>query len=197
MAILIEGGAGMDDSRIVDLFLSRSESAISETAQKYGTRLRRIADQILNDAPSSEECENDTYLQAWDLIPPNEPRSYLFSFLGKITRHLAIDMCRKRSSDKRSALFCELTNEIAACIPSRDESVEDSLEADELSRMIGVFLDKHSDDQQKVFVRRYWFFDTVPEISKQYGFTQSKVKMMLSRMRTELHDYLEKEGYSI
>ena len=187
----------MDDSRIVDLFLSKNESAISETAQKYGTRLRRIADQILHDAPSSEECENDTYLQAWELIPPNEPRSYLFSFLGKITRHLAIDMCRKRSSDKRSAVFCELTNEIAECIPSMDETVENSLEANELSRMIGAFLDKHNDDQQKVFVRRYWFFDTVPEISKRYGFTQSKVKMMLSRMRTELHDYLEKEGYSI
>ena len=166
----------MDDSRIVDLFLSRNESAISETAQKYGARLRRIADQVLNDAPSSEECENDTYLQAWEIIPPNEPRNYLFSFLGKITRHIAIDMCRKRSSD---------------------ETVEDSLEADDLSRMIGAFLDKHSDDQQKVFVRRYWFFDTVPEISRRYGFTQSKVKMTLSRMRTELRDYLEKEGYSV
>jgi len=186
----------MEDPMIVDLYLSRDESAISETAQKYGSRLRLIADRILNDAQSSEECENDTYLQAWNLIPPHEPRTYLFSFLGRITRHLAIDLCRKLSSEKRSAVFCELTNEMAECIPSQDDSVESHVEAEELGRTISAFLDMHSDVQQDVFVRRYWFFDTVPEISKRYGFTQSKVKMILSRMRCELRDFLEKRGYT-
>ncbi len=187
----------MDDSRIVELYLSRDESAISETARQFGMRLRRIANQIVNDPSSSEECENDPYLQAWELIPPNEPRSYLFSFLSRITRHLAIDVCRKRSSEKRSAVFCDLTNEISECIPSGEDTTENKIEAAELSRAISAFLDEHSDEQQNVFVRRYWFFDTVPEIAKRYGFTQSKVKMMLSRMRIELRDYLERQGYTV
>ena len=86
----------MDDAQIVELYLSRDESAISETAAKYGQRLRLIAERILGDAPAAEECENETYLKAWGLIPPNEPRTYLFAFLGRITRHLAIDEYRKK-----------------------------------------------------------------------------------------------------
>ena len=108
----------MDDSKIVELYLSRDESAISQTAQKYGTNLRQIANSILNNMASAEECENDTYLEAWNRIPPNEPRTYFFAFLGKIIRHLAIDECRKKTSQKRHALFCELTAEMEECIPS-------------------------------------------------------------------------------
>ncbi len=87
----------MDDSQIVELYLSRDESAISQTSQKYGTKLRRIALNILSDTETSEECENDAYLQTWNLIPPNEPRAYLFAFVGKIVRHLAIDRLRHAS----------------------------------------------------------------------------------------------------
>lgn len=186
----------MDDSMIVELYLARDESAISQTARKYGERLRRIADRLLNDIHAAEECENDTYLEAWELIPPNEPRTYLFPFLGKITRHMAIDMCRKRNSEKRSAIFCELTGEMEECIPSQSGSAEAHMEAVELSGLINGFLQRHSEEQRNVFVRRYWYFDTVPEISRRYGFTQSKVKMMLLRMREELRTYLAKEGYS-
>ena len=187
----------MDDSEIVDLYLSRDEAAISRTAVKYGARLRRIADQILNDPCDAEECENDTYLQAWNLIPPNEPRTYLFSFLGRITRHLAIDLCRKRGAEKRSAVFCELTREMEECLPSDSGDVEQAVEAADLSRILNEFLARHSAEQQLVFVRRYWFFDTVPEISRRCGFSQSKVKMMLLRMREELRTWLGKEGYSV
>ncbi|MBO4392117.1 MAG: RNA polymerase sigma factor [Clostridia bacterium] len=187
----------MDDSKIVDLYFSRDEEAIAETKRKYGTKLRAAANRILNDAQSAEECENDTYMRAWNLIPPNEPRTYLFAFLGKITRHLAIDICRKRDSEKRSAVFRELTEELSECIPSSGMSVEETAENSELAEAINSFLDCHSSEQQNVFVRRYWFFDTVPEISRRYGFTQSKVKMILSRMRAELRDYLERKGFTV
>ena len=185
----------MDDPEIVELYLSRDESAIAQTAQKYGPRLRRIADSILKNKASAEECENDTYLEAWRLIPPNEPRSYLFAFLGKITRHLAIDECRKNASQKRNALFCELTREMGECIPG-PSNVEGAFEANALSQTINAFLSSCSEEQRDVFVRRYWFFDTIPEISRRYGFSQSKVKTMLLRMREGLRHYLEKEGYT-
>ena len=186
----------MDDSKIVELYLSRNESAISHTAQKYGSKLRKIADNILNNKASAEECENDTYLEAWKLIPPNEPKSYLFAFLGKIARHLAIDECRRNTSQKRHVLFCELTQEMEECIPGQS-NVEGDIEADSLSHAISSFLGYCSEEQRNVFVRRYWFFDTVSEICKRYGFSQSKVKTMLYRMREGLRDYLEKEGYMI
>ena len=186
----------MEDSAIVDLYLARDESAISETSRKYGPKLRSLADRILHDLPAAEECENDAYLQAWQSIPPHERRTYLFPFLGRIVRHLAIDESRRRSSEKRSAEFRELTGELAQCLPSggRDEA-ESAAEAAELTRLLEAFLDRHREEQRNVFVRRYWYFDTVPEIGRRYGFSQSKVKMMLSRMREELRAELEKEGY--
>lgn len=187
----------MDDSKIVDLYLSRDESAVSQTAEQYGARLRGIANRILDDPSAAEECENDTYLAAWRLIPPNEPRTCLFSFLGKITRHIAIDMARKRSAEKRSAVLCELTKEMEECLPAGADSVEDAVEAEELSRLISSFLERHSREQQNVFVRRYWYFDSIREIGKRYGFSGSKVKMILSRMRTELREFLRKEGYDL
>ena len=139
-------GYCMDDSKIVELYLSRDETAISQTERKYGLKLKRIAYNILNNMASAEECENDTYLEAWNRIPPNEPRSYLFAFLGKITRHLAIDECRKIASQKRQALFCELTQEMEECIPGKNE-VEEAVNADALSRSISQFLSGFSETQ--------------------------------------------------
>ena len=186
----------MEDTNIVDLFLERNESAISETKAKYGSQLQRIANSILKNRLSAEECENDTYLEAWNRIPPNEPRTYLFAFLGKITRHLAIDECRKNTSQKRYALYCELTQEMEQCIPSKN-NVEEAFAADELALSINAFLATCSEDQRNIFVRRYWYFDTVAEISKKYGYSQSKVKTALFRMREGLKQHLEKEGYAV
>ena len=186
----------MDDSKIVDLYLSRNESAISQTAQKYGLKLRQIADSILNNMASAEECENDTYLEAWNRIPPNEPRTYLFAFLGKITRHLAIDECRKNTSQKRYALYCELTQEMEQCIPGKN-NVEEAFAADALAQSINAFLAACLEDRRNIFVRRYWYFDTVAEISKKYGYSQSKVKTALFRMHKELKHHLEKEGCTV
>lgn len=122
----------MDDSQIVELYLSRDESAITQTSQKYGSKLRRIARNVLSDTETSEECENDAYLRTWNLIPPNEPRTYLFAFVGKIVRHLAIDRLRHEGRQKRSALYCELTDEMQECIPGRSD-VSQEYDAKELS----------------------------------------------------------------
>ena len=184
----------MEDSVIVELYLSRDETAIARTQEKYGPRLRTVARRILDSEESAEECENDTYFEAWERIPPNEPRTYLYAFLGAITRHLAIDMCRREHSQKRRALFCELTREMGECIPGAQD-VEQEAAATELSRAVSRFLETRSQAQRDVFLRRYWFFDTVPEISRRYGFTQSKIKTMLFRLREALREYLKREGY--
>lgn len=186
----------MDDSIIVDLFLSRDESAISLTAEKYGSKLRKIAYGILGSESSAEECENETYLEAWNLIPPYEPRTYLFPFLGKIIRHLAIDEYRKAASQKRDAPVSELTREIAECIPGKN-NVEAAVDAKELTRAIDVFLESCTCEQRNLFVRRYWYFDSISDISKRYGYSQSKVKTALFRLREALRKHLEKEGYTI
>lgn len=185
----------MEDSAIVERFLKRDESAVDLTAQKYGLSLRKIACRILEDMASAEECENDTYLEAWNRIPPNEPRTYLFAFLGRITRHLAIDICRKNASQKRHAVFCELTQEMAECIG--EDHVENAINAEALHQLLNNFLSKHSRMQCNVFVRRYWYFDSIADISKRYGYSQSKVKTMLFRLRKELQEVLKREGYTI
>ena len=186
----------MDDSQIVELYLSRDESAITQTSQKYGTKLRRIAQNVLSDIETSEECENDAYLQTWNLIPPNEPRTYLFSFVGKIVRHLAIDRLRHESRQKRSALYCDLTDEMQECIPGTAD-VSQVFDSKELSECINIFLDSCSDEQRNIFVRRYWYFDSVSEICAKYSLTQSKVKTTLFRMREKLKKHLADGGFTV
>ena len=174
----------MDDNEIVELYLYRNEEAINQTAQKYGSRLRNIANSILNDRETAKECENDAYLETWKLIPPHEPRDYLFAFVGKIVRHIALNECKKNNRQKRHALYCELTQEMQECIPASNDT-EAELEVKYLSSLIDVF------------VRRYWYFDSVSQIAKAYGFLQSKVKTMLFRMRSDLKEHLEKGGYTV
>ena len=186
----------MNDDQIVELYLKRSENAIAETAKKYGTRVREIAYRILNDRETAEECEYDAYYKTWNLIPPHEPRNYLFAFVGKIVRHLALDICRKNQRQKRYALYCELTEEMQECIPAREDT-ESEVEARILSSLIDSFLEQCSEERRSVFVRRYWYFDSVAQIAENFGFTESKVKAMLFRMRTDLKKLLEKGGYEI
>ncbi len=186
----------MDDSQIVELYLSRDESAITQTSQKYGTKLKRIAQNVLSNTETSEECENDAYLQTWNLIPPNEPRTYLFAFVGKIVRHLAIDMLRHESRQKRSALYCELTDEMQECIPGTSDVSQD-FDAKELSETIDNFLDSCPDEQRNIFVRRYWYFDSISEICTKYSLPQSKVKTTLFRMREKLKKHLLDGGFTV
>ena len=186
----------MDDGSIVDLYLARNEGAIAHTSEKYGAALRTLADRILGDMPAAEECENDTYLEAWNRIPPHEPRDYFFPFLARITRHLAIDRCRRANARKRSALLCELTAELEMCLPAK-ENVEAEFSASELEMVIRRFLSGCTDEQRGVFLRRYWYFDTIPAIAARFGFTQSKVKVTLHRLRERLRAVLEEEGWTV
>lgn len=184
----------MEDARIVELFLSRDEAAIRASADKYGARLRALAQGIVADAQTAEECENDTYLQAWASIPPHAPKDYLYAFLARITRHLALNCCRNRKRLKRNAYLCELTAEMEACIPAPDE-VPCRLDDGELAQALNLFLASLDHEKRSVFVRRYWYLDSIADISERFKISRSKAKTMLHRMRAQLKEHLGKEGY--
>lgn len=186
----------MDDNKIVELYLLRDETAVKETSEKFGSRLRSLAYGIVNDYETAEECENDTYMEAWNTIPPHEPRSYLYAFLARITRHISLNCCRDRSRLKRSAFICELSAEMEECIPAPDD-VECRADDMVLGEAINGFLTKLDEKKRNIFIRRYWYLDTVAEISKRFDLSQSKVKTTLFRCRNRLREHLEKEGYTI
>lgn len=186
----------MNDDRIIELYLMRDEEAIKLTAEKYGSRLRSLAYGIVNNRQTAEECENDTYLKAWNAIPPHEPRGYLYAFLARITRHVSLNCCRARDQLKRRAFICELSAEMEQCIPSPDDS-ECLMDDAALRNAINGFLGKLSEEKRNIFVRRYWYLDSVADISKRFDLSESKVKTTLFRCRRELRDYLEKEGYTL
>lgn len=155
---------------------------------------------ILSDAEAARECENDTYLAAWNSIPPHEPRTYLYNYLARIVRHVALDYCRTRDRLKRKAILVELTAEMEQCLPSQTASPENVVErmaAEELGRAINVFLRSLPRQQCSVFLQRYWYLDPIEAIAERYGMSRSKVKSMLFRIRKNLKKYLEKEGYVI
>ena len=186
----------MDDSRIVDLYLQRDEDAIKHTAEKYGARLRSLAYSIIKDVRAAEECENDTYLEAWNSIPPHEPRGYLYAFLARITRHITLNSCRANSRLKRKAYICELGDELDHCIPSQDD-VECRIDNAALGKAINGFLGSLDVEKRNIFIRRYWYLDSISEISKRFSMSESKVKTTLFRCRNRLKEYLKKEGYDV
>lgn len=186
----------MEDARIVELFLQRNESAIQRTAEQYGTRLREISYHITADRMTAEECENDTYLEAWRLIPPNEPRNYLYAFLVRIIRHLSIDRCRAQKSLKRDALLVELSEELELCLPA-SENVEAVLDEKILGETISRFLLTQKQEKRIIFMRRYFYLDSIIEIAERLGIKESKVKTTLFRTRNDLKDFLMKEGYTL
>lgn len=183
----------MEDNEIVDLFLARDEAAINRTSEKYGRKLRSLAYSVCKEMTTAEECENDTYLKAWDSIPPHTPRTYLFSFLAKITRCIAIDRVKEETRQKRSVQFLELTQEIEEYMPSLS-NVEAEFDGAMLSNAISDFLRTLSCEKRCVFLRRYWFTDSISAISKRYSISEGKIKSLLFRTRKALYDYLIKEG---
>ncbi|MBQ4467934.1 MAG: sigma-70 family RNA polymerase sigma factor [Firmicutes bacterium] len=186
----------MEDDRIVDLFLSRDESAIYCTQEKYGSRLRNISKRITEDHATAEECENDTYLEAWNRIPPNEPRTYLFAFLAKIIRNISINRCLKRDSLKRKAYITELSKELEQCIPDKN-SIDNHIAGIELEKTISDFLRQQSKEKRVIFMQRYYYLDSISAIAKRFDYSESRVKTKLFRMRKDLRDYLMKEGYTL
>lgn len=188
-----ERRTNMEDKMIVDLYWARSENAISETEKKYGKYCFQIAHHILPSSEDSEECVNDTYLRAWNSIPPHRP-SMLKAFLGKITRNLALNRYKNLTAEKRnSGQIPAVLEELQDCIPGTDdpERIIDDLA---LSEIFNRFLGALSSEQRKIFMRRYWYLCPVKEIAAGLGVGESKVKMSLLRSRNELKKRLEKEG---
>lgn len=184
----------MDDDRILERFLLRDEAAIELMAQKYGKRLYSLAYGIVQDVQEAEECENDTYLQAWNSIPPHEPRTYLFAFLARITRHGALNRCRDRSRQKRSAFVCELSSEMEQCLPAPND-LQCQMDDLTLKEALNGFLATLPEEQRNLFLRRYWYMDSVAQIAARFSVSESKVKTTLFRCRKRLKTYLQKEGY--
>ena len=186
----------LNDEKIVELYLLRDETAIKETKDKYHNRLIALAYGIVNDEQTAEECENDTYIKAWNTIPPNEPRRYLYPFLARITRHISLNYCRNRNRLKRSAFIFELSSEMEQCIPAPDE-FECKIDEIALGKAINDFLSTLDEEKRNIFIRRYWYLDSVANISKRFSISQSKTKTTLFRCRNGLREYLKKEGYTL
>ena len=184
----------MEDNKIIALYLERNENAIAETNKKYRKYCYSIAHNILHDSEDSEEAVNDTYLGAWNSIPPNVP-DVLQTFLGRITRNISLKKIRARNTQKRgNGEYFLVLDEISEFIPSEHDT-ENDVEVKELAQFINTFLRSLPETERKVFVCRYWYFDSIAEISKQFGFSESKVKSMLFRTRKKLFFKLETEDY--
>ena len=183
----------MQDSAIVDLYWQRSEQAISETELKYGKYCHAIAYQICESEEDAEECVNDTWFRAWNSMP--EKRPYILStFLGYITRNIAIDKYKAKSARKRGGGELTLAlDELSECISSAIDP-EYSVEQKELESAVNGFVSKLPDTERRVFVARYWFLLPVTEISERMGFSRSKTKTILYRTRNQLRAYLQEEG---
>lgn len=184
----------MEDAHIVDLYWERSEKAIEETSGKYGSYCYSIAYNILSNAEDADESVNDTYLRAWNSMPPHRP-AILPTFLGKITRRVSIDKWRERTAERRgNGEIMLVLDELSDCVPS-GQNVEHEIEATELVKVINDFVMSLPPMDRRVFICRYWYLDPISVISQQFGFSQSKVKMILHRQRQRLLSHLEREAY--
>lgn len=184
----------MEDAKIIDLYFARSEEAICQTDAVYGKRLFNLADRILRNAQDSEESVSDTYLKTWETIPPKRP-AYFYAYLAKICRSFALGKLDWKAAAKRKADVVSLTDEMALCIP--DQRKEAEMSAKEIGRAMNGFLENLSQESRVIFLRRYWFCDSIAEIAERYGISESKVKMRLHRTRKQLADFLNKEGITV
>ena len=184
----------MDDLSIIELYFARDEQAIKETDTKYGKLCHSIAYNILNNNEDSEECVNDTYIGVWNTIPPTRPNNFM-AFVCRITRNLSLKRIEAMARQKRSQATIVSLDELAEVLP--DESIADRISDEDIGKAISDFLRNEKEDVRNVFIRKYYFFDSIGDIAKRYGFTESKVKNMLYHTRNKLKEYLIKEGVEI
>ena len=186
----------MDDAKIVQLYWDRNEQAIPATADKYGRYCTSIANNILGNNEDAEECVNDTYLNAWNSMPPHRP-SILSTFLGKITRNLSIKRYKHNTADKRgNGQAMVIFDEIAELVSDTD-NVEQEIDRKDLIRSIDDFLDKLPTNKKNIFVCRYWYFDSIVDIAIRFGMTENNVSVTLNRLRLKLHNYLVERGFEL
>lgn len=185
----------MTDEKIIELYFARSEQAIEETERQYGKYFRYIARSIVSDASDAEEIENDVYLKAWNQIPPETPR-FLKAYLGKITRALAINRLEKRTAEKRGGGEYDIVlDELHELVEG--ENGEDIHDRMALRDAIERFLTAQPLHARRIFIRRYWYMSSIAELAAEYAFSESKIKMMLLRMREALKKFLAEEGITL
>ena len=184
----------MTDQQIIALFWERNEDAVRQTDAVYGHRLYAISDKILHSRQDAEESVSDTYMRTWETIPPQKP-NYFFAYLAKICRNFSLMRLQRNSAEKRNARVVSLTREMEACIP--DSYHERKWEGEEIGRLLDVFLDSLSLENRLIFMRRYWYTDSIQEIATRYHISQSKVKTQLHRTRNKLKLFLESEGICV
>ena len=184
----------MNDEQLLNLFFARDEAAIRETDLVYGRRLQTLADRILHSSQDAEESVNDTYLKTWNTIPPQRP-SFFYAFLAKICRHLALDRVDWNNASKRKTEILSLTQELESCVP--DTARQRQEEALELRSVLDAFLRTLPPETRVLFLRRYWYGESIRDISRRSGLGESAVHMRLTRTRDKLRIYLEKEGIAL
>lgn len=177
----------MEDNDILALLFERKEQGLTELERKYGTRLKLLASRMVSEE-DAEECVNDTYLAVWNSVPPNRPE-YLFAYAAKICRNRALNKVEQNKAAKRSAVVVELSAELMECIP------ENTLAGDEtgLRELLVRFLGGLSEEKRKLFLRRYWYGESVKELAEAFVYRESKVKSILFRLRKQLWNELKKE----
>lgn len=186
----------MDDQHIIELFFERSEEAVFELDNKYGRYCHKVALNVLGNVEDSEECVNDAYMRAWGSIPPNRPQS-LSSFIGKITRNLALDKLRQKNSEKRGGGEVPLVlDEISEFVSGGDE-IARLHDSQEITEALNSFLDMLGETERGIFMRRYWMIEPIADIAKRYGLSVSNTTTMLFRIRGRLKKHLMKEGITL
>lgn len=181
----------MEDDKIIELLWNREEQGIKELENKYGKELKRLSERMVN-AEDAEECVSDTYIAVWNSIPPKKP-DFLFAYISKICRNISLNKVEWNHASKRNAQIIELSSELEQCIPD----MSNTLDIRELGDILSVFLHTLSDEKRKMFIRRYWYGDSINELAQLFGYRDSKVKSILFRVRNELREYLKKEGVAI
>lgn len=184
----------MEDNEIIALYMERNTDAILNTNDKYGSRLGNLAENILNSKEDAAECVNDTLFNAWNSIPPDRPQ-YLFAYLAKICRNLALNRLDWNNAKKRKAVIVELTNEMESCIT--DMRHNESETSEELGKLLNKFIKSLPEEKKHIFLRRYWYADSCRDIAVYCGCSESKVKVTLHRIRNELRKFLKREGIDI
>ena len=179
----------MEDKEIIQLYFTRDECALEETSKKYGSILTHISENILKDVHEAGECLNDTLLSAWNQIPPTKPENFL-AYLAKSIRYISLGRLDYHNAKKRRAEIVELSEELE----NSGDNGSSQIEEHELSELVSNFLRQNTYEQRVVFLRRYWYGDSISEISELMGISEGKIKTILFRMRKKLKLYLEKEG---
>ena len=186
----------MEDGKIIDLYWARSQQAIAASEEKYGPYCHTIARRILDREEDAEECVNDTWLRAWNAMPPQRP-GILSAFFGKLTRNLSLDRWRRNKAAKRGGSQVEIAlHELEDCLPDR-RSPDENLEAGETAALISAFLRRQSETDRALFVRRYFHLEPLDSLTRRFGMSMGQVKSKLHRMRGRLKLELEREGIAV